>query len=58
MRESPACTQWQSPVGLMMKAANVLCGSCSDETAVSLMTTWASSTICLSSEGASSWSGE
>ena len=38
LRESPACTQWQSPRGLMRKAAMVLCGSCSAEMAVSRIT--------------------
>ncbi len=48
MRESPACTQWQSPAGLIRKAAIVLCGSCSAEMAVSLITRCDSCTICLS----------
>jgi hypothetical protein len=33
MRESPAWTQWHSPLGLIRKAAMVLCGSCSAEMA-------------------------
>ena len=37
MRESPACTQLQSPPGLIKNAASVLCGSCSAEIAVSLI---------------------
>ena len=54
MRESPAWTKSHSRVGLIMKAATVLCGSSSEVIAVSLIIRCASRTSCLSASVGSS----